>query len=58
MIIIAFALVISLYFIFLHSKLPILNAYAAKQMCAYTFMGNLTQDKIQGENLYFFPVSL
>jgi CubicO group peptidase (beta-lactamase class C family) len=52
------AVVIGAYFLFLHPKLPILNAYGAKQICSYTFMGGLAQEKIQNENLYFYPVNL
>jgi CubicO group peptidase (beta-lactamase class C family) len=39
-------------------RLPIITAFAAKGMCSSVFLANKNQERIQAEDLSFFPISL
>ncbi len=39
-------------------RLPIITAFAAKGMCSSIFLANKSQDRVQAEDLSFFPISL
>ncbi len=43
---------------FVWPRLPILTAFAAKGMCSSVFLANKTPDRVQAEDLSFFPISL
>ncbi len=39
-------------------RLPIITAFAAKGMCSSIFLANKSQERVQAEDLSFFPISL
>lgn len=43
---------------FVWPRLPIITAFAAKGMCSSVFLANKTPERIQAEDLSFFPISL
>ena len=43
---------------FVWPRLPIITAFAAKGMCSSVFLANKTPDRIEAEDLSFFPISL
>lgn len=43
---------------FVWPRLPIITAFAAKGMCSSVFLANKTPDRVEAEDLSFFPISL
>ncbi len=43
---------------FVWPRLPIITAFAAKGMCSSVFLANKTPERVQAEDLSFFPISL
>lgn len=43
---------------FVWPRLPIITAFAAKGMCSSIFLANKSQERVQAEDLSFFPISL
>lgn len=43
---------------FVWPRLPIITAFAAKGMCSSIFLANKSQNRIEAEDLSFFPISL
>lgn len=49
-------LIIATWFVW--PRLPIITAFAAKGMCSSVFLANKTPDRVEAEDLFFFPISL
>lgn len=43
---------------FVWPRLPIITAFAAKGMCSSVFLANKNQERVEAEDLSFFPISL
>lgn len=43
---------------FVWPRLPIITAFAAKGMCSSVFLANKTPERVEAEDLSFFPISL
>ena len=50
-------LLVLIYLIVLHPRLPIVNGYAAKKVCSCSYIANRKLNTIVNEDLNFFPVN-
>jgi hypothetical protein len=58
--IIAFVIIVTLIVAsgFVWQRLPIITAFAAKGMCSSVFLANKTPERIEAEDLSFFPINV